>query len=41
MATHPGPALQPYSFIKGGAAKITPKVAPFVAIPTTSAPAAR
>jgi alcohol dehydrogenase class IV len=36
MATHPGPALQPYSFVEGGAAKITPKVAPIVAIPTTS-----
>src|SRR5216683_1840693 len=36
MATHPGPALQPYSFVEGGAAKITAKVAPIVAIPTTS-----
>ncbi len=36
MATHPGPALQPYSFVEGGAGRITDKVAPIVAIPTTS-----
>jgi len=36
MATHPGSALQPYSFVEGGAARITAKVAPIVAIPTTS-----
>lgn len=36
MATHPGTSLQTYSMIEGGAAKITPKVAPIVAIPTTS-----
>src|SRR5437660_7739185 len=36
MATHPGASLQPYAMVEGGAAKITPKVAPIVAIPTTS-----
>ena len=36
MATHPGKSLQAYSFVEGGAAKITPAVAPIVAIPTTS-----
>ena len=36
MATHPGKSLQPYSFVEGGAAKITAAVAPIVAIPTTS-----
>src|SRR5882762_4774536 len=36
MATHPGNSLQAYSFVEGGAAKITPAVAPIVAIPTTS-----
>jgi alcohol dehydrogenase class IV len=36
MATHPGASLQPYAMIEGGAAKITPAVAPIVAIPTTS-----
>src|SRR5829696_6523692 len=36
MATHPGPSLQPYSFVEGGAGKITAAVAPIVAIPTTS-----
>jgi 4-hydroxybutyrate dehydrogenase len=36
MATHPGPSLQPYSFVEGGAAKITSAVAPIVAIPTTA-----
>ncbi|HEX2889858.1 iron-containing alcohol dehydrogenase [Vineibacter terrae] len=36
MATHPGDSLQPYAMIEGGMAKITPKVAPIVAIPTTS-----
>ena len=36
MATHPGNSLQAYAMIEGGAAKITPKVAPIVAIPTTS-----
>jgi 4-hydroxybutyrate dehydrogenase len=36
MATHPGPSLQPYAMVEGGAAKITAKVAPIVAIPTTS-----
>jgi 4-hydroxybutyrate dehydrogenase len=36
MATHPGPSLQQYAMIEGGAAKITPKVAPIIAIPTTS-----
>ena len=36
MATHPGNSLQPYSFVEGGAGKITGAVAPIVAIPTTS-----
>jgi len=36
MATHPGDALQPYAMVEGGAARITAKVAPIVAIPTTS-----
>ncbi len=36
MATHPGDSLQTYSFVEGGAPKITAKVAPIVAIPTTS-----
>ena len=36
MATHAGPSLQPYSFVEGGAGKITAAVAPIVAIPTTS-----
>ncbi len=36
MATHPGDSLQPYAMVEGGMAKITPKVAPIVAIPTTS-----
>jgi alcohol dehydrogenase class IV len=36
MATHPGDSLQPYAMVEGGAAKITSKVAPVVAIPTTS-----
>jgi alcohol dehydrogenase class IV len=36
MATHPGPSLQPYAMVEGGAAKITAAVAPIVAIPTTS-----
>ena len=36
MATHPGNSLQPYSFVEGGAGKITAAVAPIVAIPTTS-----
>ncbi len=36
MATHPGDSLQAYSMVEGGAAKITAKVAPIVAIPTTS-----
>ena len=36
MATHPGTALQPYAMVEGGAARITAKVAPIVAIPTTS-----
>ena len=36
MATHPGLSLQPYSFVEGGAAKITAAVAPIVAIPTTA-----
>jgi alcohol dehydrogenase class IV len=36
MATHPGNSLQPYAMVEGGAAKITAKVAPIVAIPTTS-----
>lgn len=36
MATHPGDALQPYAMVEGGMSKITSKVAPIVAIPTTS-----
>ena len=36
MATHPGNSLQAYSFVEGGAGKITAAVAPVVAIPTTS-----
>jgi hypothetical protein len=36
MATHPGEALQPYAMVEGGAARITAKVAPIVAIPTTA-----
>jgi len=36
MATHPGDSLQAYAMVEGGAAKITAKVAPIVAIPTTS-----
>jgi len=36
MATHPGDSLQPYAMVEGGMTKITPKVAPIVAIPTTS-----
>ncbi|HKU93806.1 MAG TPA: iron-containing alcohol dehydrogenase [Vineibacter sp.] len=36
MATHPGDSLQPYAMVEGGMARITPKVAPIVAIPTTS-----
>jgi 4-hydroxybutyrate dehydrogenase len=36
MATHPGTSLQAYAMVEGGAAKITAKVAPIVAIPTTS-----
>ena len=36
MATHPGDSLQAYSMVEGGAARITAKVAPIVAIPTTS-----
>lgn len=34
-ATHPGPLTQ-YATIEGGAARITPAVAPIIAIPTTS-----
>jgi len=36
MATHPGDSLQAYAMVEGGAARITAKVAPIVAIPTTS-----
>jgi alcohol dehydrogenase class IV len=36
MATHPGTSLQAYSFVEGGAGKITAAVAPIVAIPTTA-----
>jgi alcohol dehydrogenase class IV len=36
MATHPGNSLQPYAMVEGGAPKITAKVAPIVAVPTTS-----
>ncbi len=42
MATHPGTSLQTYAMVEGGAAKITPKVAPIVAIDsmtTATAPA--
>ena len=35
LATHPGP-LEPYAMIHGGLARITPAVAPVVAIPTTA-----
>lgn len=35
LATHPEPLSQ-YAMIEGGVARITPKVAPLVAIPTTS-----
>lgn len=35
LATHEG-ALKEYAVIEGGAAKITPKVAPLIAIPTTA-----
>jgi alcohol dehydrogenase class IV len=35
LATHGG-VLRDYAFIHGGAAKITPKIAPVIAIPTTS-----
>lgn len=35
LAGHPEP-LEQYAAIKGGAAKITPKVAPVIAIPTTA-----
>ena len=36
MATHPGTSLQAYSFVEGGAPRITGAVAPIVAIPTTA-----
>ncbi len=36
MATHPGDSLQPYAMVEGGMARITPKVSPIVAIPTTA-----
>jgi alcohol dehydrogenase class IV len=36
MATHSGDSLQAYSFVEGGAPKITSAVAPIVAIPTTA-----
>src|SRR5262245_22010152 len=36
MATHPGDSLQPYAMVEGGMPRITPKVAPIVAIPTTA-----
>jgi alcohol dehydrogenase class IV len=36
LATHPGPSLAPYAMIEGGARRITPAVAPVVAIPTTA-----
>jgi alcohol dehydrogenase class IV len=36
LATHPGPSLAPYAMIEGGAQRITPAVAPVVAIPTTA-----
>ena len=35
LATHPGP-LEQYAVIAGGLAKIAPKVAPLIAIPTTA-----
>ena len=35
LATHPGP-LSLYAMVEGGVLRITPKVAPLVAIPTTS-----
>lgn len=35
LATHPGP-LEQYAFLEGGAAKITAKIAPLIAIPTTA-----
>jgi 4-hydroxybutyrate dehydrogenase len=35
MATHDGP-LEPYAVIQGGLARITPKIAPVIAIPTTA-----
>jgi 4-hydroxybutyrate dehydrogenase len=35
MATHPG-SLREYAAIEGGVARITPKVAPVIAIPTTA-----
>lgn len=35
LATHPGP-LAPYAAIEGGVARITPSVAPVVALPTTA-----
>ena len=35
LATHPGP-LQTYAAVEGGAARITDRVAPLVAIPTTA-----
>jgi 4-hydroxybutyrate dehydrogenase len=36
LATHPGPSLAPYAMVEGGAQRITPAVAPVVAIPTTA-----
>jgi alcohol dehydrogenase class IV len=36
MATHPGNSLQAYSFVEGGAPRITSAVAPIIAIPTTA-----
>jgi len=41
MATHPGNSLQTYSFVEGGAPRITSCVAPIVAMPRPRAPAAR
>ncbi|QJR12034.1 1,3-propanediol dehydrogenase [Usitatibacter rugosus] len=35
MATHDG-ALEPYAMIRGGLAKITAKIAPVIAVPTTA-----
>jgi alcohol dehydrogenase class IV len=35
LATHPGP-LEQYAVIGGGLAKITPKIAPLIAVPTTA-----